>query len=109
MLRLLDKGGGQRGLDSLGMAPATVAPLPRLLDQPHGILLVTGPTGSGKSTTLYAALQGHGRQARRNIVTVEDPVEYDLPGVGQIQVNTRSNLSFAGRCVRSSARTRTSS
>jgi general secretion pathway protein E len=94
VLRLLDKGSGQRGLDSLGMAADTVAPFARLLDQPHGILLVTGPTGSGKSTTLYAALQGMDAK-RRNIVTVEDPVEYDLPGVGQIQVNSKIDLSFA--------------
>ena len=94
VLRLLDKGSGQRSLDSLGMAPTTVAPFAKLLDQPHGILLVTGPTGSGKSTTLYAALQGMDAKSR-NIVTVEDPVEYDLPGVGQIQVNPKIDLSFA--------------
>ena len=94
VLRLLDKGSGQRSLDSLGMAPDTVKPFAELLKEPHGILLVTGPTGSGKSTTLYAALQGMDAK-RRNIVTVEDPVEYDLPGVGQIQVNPRIELSFA--------------
>jgi len=94
VLRLLDKGAGQRGLDSLGMAPDTVAAFSELLQQPHGILLVTGPTGSGKSTTLYAALQ-HMDATTRNIVTVEDPVEYDLPGVGQIQVNPRIDLDFA--------------
>ncbi len=94
VLRLLDKGSGQRSLDSLGMAADTVAPFARLLEQPHGILLVTGPTGSGKSTTLYAALQGMDAKSR-NIVTVEDPVEYDLPGVGQIQVNSKIDLSFA--------------
>jgi general secretion pathway protein E len=94
VLRLLDKGSGQRSLDSLGMAADTVRPFAELLKEPHGILLVTGPTGSGKSTTLYAALQGMDAK-RRNIVTVEDPVEYDLPGVGQIQVNPRIELSFA--------------
>ncbi|MDD2987376.1 MAG: type II secretion system ATPase GspE [Zoogloea sp.] len=94
VLRLLDKGNGQRSLDSLGMAADTVKPFAGLLKEPHGILLVTGPTGSGKSTTLYAALQGMDAK-RRNIVTVEDPVEYDLPGVGQIQVNPRIELSFA--------------
>ena len=94
VLRLLDKGSGQRSLDSLGMAADTVKPFAELLKEPHGILLVTGPTGSGKSTTLYAALQGMDAK-RRNIVTVEDPVEYDLPGVGQIQVNPRIELSFA--------------
>jgi general secretion pathway protein E len=94
VLRLLDKGSGQRSLDSLGMAPETVTPFARLLEQPHGILLVTGPTGSGKSTTLYAALQGMDAKSR-NIVTVEDPVEYDLPGVGQIPVNSKIDLTFA--------------
>ena len=94
VLRLLDKAGGRRGLDGLGMAPDTVAAFAGLLQQTHGILLVTGPTGSGKSTTLYAALQTMDA-ATRNIVTVEDPVEYDLPGVGQIQVNPRIDLSFA--------------
>ncbi|WP_300442385.1 type II secretion system ATPase GspE [Zoogloea sp.] len=94
VLRLLDKGSGQRSLDSLGMAPETVKPFARLLEQPHGILLVTGPTGSGKSTTLYAALQGMDAKSR-NIVTVEDPVEYDLPGVGQIPVNAKIDLTFA--------------
>ncbi|WP_374487098.1 type II secretion system ATPase GspE [Zoogloea sp.] len=94
VLRLLDKGNGQRSLDSLGMAADTVAPFAKLLAEPHGILLVTGPTGSGKSTTLYAALQSMDAHSL-NIVTVEDPVEYDLPGVGQIQVNSRIDLSFA--------------
>lgn len=94
VLRLLDKGNGQRSLDSLGMAADTVGPFSRLLAEPHGILLVTGPTGSGKSTTLYAALQSMDAHSL-NIVTVEDPVEYDLPGVGQIQVNSRIDLSFA--------------
>ena len=94
VLRLLDKGSGLRSLDSLGMAEATLRPVAGLLGEPHGIVLVTGPTGSGKSTTLYSALQTMDTTAR-NIVTVEDPVEYDLPGVGQIQVNPRIELSFA--------------
>jgi len=94
VLRLLDKGAAQLGLDRLGMAEDTRATFTALLDQPHGILLVTGPTGSGKSTTLYAALQSMDTRSR-NIVTVEDPVEYDLPGVGQTQVNARIDLSFA--------------
>ena len=94
VLRLLDKGAAQLGLDHLGMAADTRGRFASLLDQPHGILLVTGPTGSGKSTTLYAALQSMDTRSR-NIVTVEDPVEYDLPGVGQTQVNARIELSFA--------------
>jgi general secretion pathway protein E len=94
VLRLLDKGSGQRSLDGLGMAADTAAGFAGLLREPHGIVLVTGPTGSGKSTTLYAGLQTLDAH-QRNIVTVEDPVEYDLPGVGQIQVNPRIELSFA--------------
>ena len=94
VLRLLDKGSGQRGLESLGMAADTRGTFETLLREPHGILLVTGPTGSGKSTTLYAALQAMDARTL-NIVTVEDPVEYDLPGVGQLQVNSRIDLSFA--------------
>jgi general secretion pathway protein E len=108
VLRLLDKGSGQRSLDSLGMAAATVAPFARLLDQPHGILLVTGPTGSGKSTTLYAALQGMDAKSR-NIVTVEDPVEYDLPASARSRSTARSSSASPGPCAPSSARTRTSS
>ncbi|MCL2656466.1 MAG: type II secretion system ATPase GspE [Betaproteobacteria bacterium] len=99
VMRLLDKDATQFGLDALGMASDTRERFDALLAQPHGILLVTGPTGSGKTTTLYAALRtldGH----TRNIITVEDPVEYDLPGVAQIHVNTRIDLSFA-RALRS--------
>jgi general secretion pathway protein E len=94
VLRLLDKATAQLGLDALGMAADTRARFAALLDEPHGIVLVTGPTGSGKSTTLYAALQALDA-ATLNIVTVEDPVEYDLPGIGQIQANPRIGLSFA--------------
>jgi len=94
VLRLLDKGAARLGLESLGMADDTRSRFETLLQQPHGIVLVTGPTGSGKSTTLYAALQGMDAQ-RLNIVTVEDPVEFDLPGIGQTQVNPRIDLDFA--------------
>ena len=94
VLRLLDKAAARLGVETLGMADDTRAAFAALLAQPHGILLVTGPTGSGKSTTLYAALQGMDA-GRLNIVTVEDPVEYDLPGVGQIQANPRIGLDFA--------------
>jgi general secretion pathway protein E len=80
--------------ERLGMAGDTRADFAALLGQPHGIVLVTGPTGSGKSTTLYAALQTLDA-GTLNIVTVEDPVEYDLPGVGQTQVNARIDLDFA--------------
>ena len=94
VLRLLDKESTQYGLDSLGMDARIVSSFQDLLGQPHGILLVTGPTGSGKTTTLYAGLRTLDVKSR-NIVTVEDPVEYDLPGVGQTQVNSRIDLSFA--------------
>ncbi|MFT3737093.1 MAG: type II secretion system ATPase GspE [Rhodocyclaceae bacterium] len=94
VLRLLDKTSNNFGLDSTGMEVGALAAFRRLLAQPHGIVLVTGPTGSGKSTTLYGALREIS-SSTRNIVTVEDPIEYDLPGVGQIQVNTRIELSFA--------------
>ncbi|MVW72501.1 type II secretion system ATPase GspE [Bordetella sp. 15P40C-2] len=94
VLRLLEKGKGQNDLDHLGMAEDVRAQLDALIHRPHGIVLVTGPTGSGKSTTLYAAL-GRLDTNTTNILTVEDPIEYDLPGVGQTQVNSKINLSFA--------------
>src|SRR5216683_1032293 len=94
VLRLLDKQAGRLDLTSLGMADTTLATLRDLVRQPHGIILVTGPTGSGKSTTLYAALSQLDAKSS-NIVTVEDPIEYDLDGVGQTQVNPRIELTFA--------------
>src|SRR6266581_3153304 len=94
VLRLLDKQAGRLDLTSLGMADTTLATLRDLVRQPHGIILVTGPTGSGKSTTLYAALSQLDAKSS-NIVTVEDPIEYDLDGVGQTQVNPRIDLTFA--------------
>lgn len=94
VLRLLDKQGGQLQLDQLRMPPAALACYQRALRTPHGIILVTGPTGSGKTTTLYAGLM-HINDGRKNILTIEDPVEYTLPGVGQTQVNTKVGLSFA--------------
>jgi general secretion pathway protein E len=94
VLRLLDKSAGRLELSRLGMRPETLARLQHLLSQPHGILLVTGPTGSGKTTTLYAALSGMDSRAT-NIMTVEDPIEYDLDGVGQTQINARIDMSFA--------------
>ena len=94
VLRLLEKDNNRQDLDVLGMAADTRARFAALLGMAHGIVLVTGPTGSGKTTTLYAALQSMDRKTR-NIVTVEDPVEYDLAGIGQIAVNTRIDLSFA--------------
>ena len=94
VLRLLDKQAGRLDLTGLGMADTMLGVLRELLKQPHGIILVTGPTGSGKTTTLYAAL-GQLDSKRTNIVTVEDPIEYDLDGVGQTQVNPRIELTFA--------------
>jgi general secretion pathway protein E len=94
VMRLLDKQAGRLNLTGLGMPGDTLKALDTLVHQPHGILLVTGPTGSGKTTTLYAAL-GQLDTARLNIMTVEDPIEYDLDGIGQTQVNPRIDLSFA--------------
>lgn len=94
VLRLLDKEAGRLELARLGMSADVLVKLDKLINQPHGIVLVTGPTGSGKSTTLYAAL-GRLDAATTNILTVEDPIEYDLPGIGQTQVNARIGLSFS--------------
>ena len=99
VLRLLDKSATRLSLSDLGMTGDTLTRWLNQLKQPHGILLVTGPTGSGKSTTLYAALQALDAQ-QVNILTVEDPIEYELPGVGQTQVNPRIDFDFA-RALRS--------
>ncbi len=94
VLRLLDKERGRLEPEKLGMAQDTLAVLDRLVKQPHGIVLVTGPTGSGKTTTLYAMLSRLDA-ATTNITTVEDPIEYDLEGIGQTQVNPRIDMTFA--------------
>jgi general secretion pathway protein E len=94
VLRLLDKGESKFSLEGLGMDGDVLQTFDRLVHQPHGIVLVTGPTGSGKTTTLYASL-GRLDTATTNILTVEDPVEYELPGIGQTQVNARIELTFA--------------
>jgi general secretion pathway protein E len=94
VMRLLDKQAGRLDLAQLGMPPGVLAELEALVRRPHGILLVTGPTGSGKTTTLYAALQTL-NDATRNILTVEDPIEYALDGIGQTQVNPKVDMSFA--------------
>ncbi|PIQ38608.1 MAG: type II secretion system protein GspE [Lysobacterales bacterium CG17_big_fil_post_rev_8_21_14_2_50_64_11] len=94
VLRLLDKQAGRLDLEQLGVPPAMLAQLDGLLHRPHGIVLVTGPTGSGKTTTLYAGLTRL-NDASRNILTVEDPIEYTLDGIGQTQVNSKVDMSFA--------------
>ena len=94
VLRLLDKEAGRLDLAHLGMEARARSRLERLIHRPHGVLLVTGPTGSGKTTTLYAALTEINDRSR-NILTIEDPVEYYLDGIGQTQVNTRVDMTFA--------------
>ncbi len=94
VLRLLDKQAGRLDLTHLGMDERTLAEMDRLIRSPHGIVLVTGPTGSGKTTTLYAALSRLDATAL-NIMTVEDPIEYDLDGISQTQINTRIEMTFA--------------
>jgi len=95
VLRLLDRGGRPVGLDELGMVPETLDRFRRLAEKPHGILLATGPTGSGKTTTLYSALALRHRSAEK-IITVEDPVEYHLEGVTQVPVNVKAGMTFEG-------------
>jgi len=99
VLRLLDRGGQPVGLDELGMAPDALERFRRLVLRPHGIILSTGPTGSGKTTTLYAAL-GLRDAAAEKIVTVEDPVEYHLGGVTQVPVHVKAGMTF-GAALRS--------
>ena len=94
VLRLLDKQAGRLDLTRLGMDDSTLAHMDRLIREPHGIVLITGPTGSGKTTTLYAALSRLDATAL-NIMTVEDPIEYDLDGISQTQVSARIDMSFA--------------
>jgi general secretion pathway protein E len=94
VLRLLDRGGRPVGLDELGMPADILAAVQRLARKPHGILLATGPTGSGKTTTLYAAL-GLRHPSEEKVITVEDPVEYHLPAVTQVPVHQRAGVSFA--------------
>ena len=94
VLRLLDKQTGRLNLKSLGLPKFLHKTMAHLLRKPHGIILVTGPTGSGKTTTLYAGLSEI-NDASRNILTVEDPIEYNLEGIGQTQVNTKADMTFA--------------
>ncbi|NNM51635.1 MAG: type II secretion system ATPase GspE [Pseudomonadales bacterium] len=94
VLRLLDKQAGRLNLGHLGMHKEDYYRLRNLVFKPHGIILVTGPTGSGKTTTLYAALTELNDKSR-NLLTVEDPIEYQLDGVGQTQVNNKVEMTFA--------------
>ncbi|MDP1858416.1 MAG: ATPase, T2SS/T4P/T4SS family [Gemmatimonadaceae bacterium] len=94
VLRLLDTEGGRISLEQLGMAPDTLSRFADIITRPHGIVLATGPTGSGKTTTLYAAVD-HIRTGREKILTVEDPVEYQLAGVPQVAVNEKVGVTFA--------------
>ncbi len=94
VLRLLDKQAGRLNLAALGMDEVAMKAADELIHKPHGIILVTGPTGSGKTTTLYAALERINDNSR-NIMTVEDPIEYLIDGIGQTQVNTKVEMTFA--------------
>ena len=94
VLRLLDKQAGRLNLQHLGMSPRDRDQMEATVRKPHGILLVTGPTGSGKTTTLYASLVSLNDRTR-NILTVEDPIEYHLEGIGQTQVNSKVDMTFA--------------
>lgn len=102
VMRLLDQTGGTLELDALGMPETILKRMEVLIRRPHGMILVTGPTGSGKTTTLYAALKAL-NSPEKKIITIEDPVEYRISRINQIQVNTNIGLSFA-RVLRSALR-----
>lgn len=94
VLRLLDKQAGRLNLQTLGFAPHTLEALQSVVHKPHGVFLVTGPTGSGKTTTLYGSL-AELNGSTINVLTVEDPIEYSLAGIGQTQVNNKADMTFA--------------
>jgi len=94
VMRILDRSGGILKLEQLGFSKATLSTFSQFIHRPHGIILVTGPTGSGKTTTLYAALSEINSQ-EKNIITLEDPVEYEIAHVRQSQVNVKAGLTFA--------------
>lgn len=94
VLRILDKQAANLDLNLLGMSKENLQLIRQMISEPHGIILLTGPTGSGKTTSLYAMLTEL-NQVTQNILTIEDPIEYDLPGIGQTQVNTKVDMTFA--------------
>jgi MSHA biogenesis protein MshE len=102
VMRLLNQGGTTLRLDAIGMPPRLVEKFRSIVNRPNGLVLVTGPTGSGKTTTLYSAL-AELNSVEKKLITVEDPVEYRLPGINQVQVNDKIELSFA-RVLRSALR-----
>ena len=107
-MRLLDRDAARLDLDSLGMSRATCAALRASCSRgPHGIMLVTGPDRLGQDHHALRRARRDSTTTARNIITVEDPVEYQLDGISQIQVNPRIGLTFAAACARSCARTRT--
>lgn len=95
VIRLLDKSASLFTPEELGMPPEALRQFRELIHMEHGLILLTGPTGSGKTTTLYAALQEI-HSAERNVITLEDPIEYELEGVSQIQINNKKGMTFAG-------------
>jgi MSHA biogenesis protein MshE len=101
-MRLLDHSAGVQGLDKIGLSAEIKTRIEKAIHRPHGLLLVTGPTGSGKTTTLYAALNDLNKPEKK-IITVEDPVEYRLPRINQVQVNQKVGLDFA-RVLRTTLR-----
>ena len=94
VLRILDKSAGGLGLDTIGLLPENHRRFEALIEKPYGIILLTGPTGSGKTTTLYAILNRL-NSTERNITAIEDPVEYQIPGINQVQVNPKAGLTFS--------------
>ena len=102
VMRLLDQSGGVLALNRIGLSPELNERVTKAIHRPHGLLLVTGPTGSGKTTTLYAALNEL-NSATKKIITVEDPVEFRLPRINQVQVNQKIGLNFA-RVLRTALR-----
>ncbi len=94
-LRLLETGGRRLGIDDLGLSAGDRATFDDILRRPHGLVLLTGPTGSGKTTTLYAAITELLKGEPRNIITVEDPIEYEIPGVAQAEVDSADKVNFS--------------